>query len=141
MQFANICPCAEVEWLPRLVRRKVAIHCAFAVGFQKVLRVVFYFLWLCPVQLALLCRVASLKVPAMIFYDVATKVLDTEIFSQYNITGLMISGITFMVWFRQGKPLRWKEISTHARTHAHTHECNNWYKLWKSTKPGILLIL
>ena len=36
-------------------------------------------------------------------YDVATKVLDTEIFPQHNIHGL-IYGITFIVLFSQ-KPL------------------------------------
>ena len=46
----------------------------------------------------------------MIVYDVATKVLDTEISPQHNIADL-ISGITFIVLFSQGKPLRWKEIN------------------------------
>ena len=41
----------------------------------------------------------------MISYDVAKKVLDTEIFPQHNIAGL-ISGITFTVFFNQEKPLR-----------------------------------
>ena len=41
----------------------------------------------------------------MIAYDVATNVLDTEIFPQGNIAGL-ISGITFVVLFSQEKPLR-----------------------------------
>ena len=41
----------------------------------------------------------------MIVYDVATKVLDTEIFPQGNIAGL-ISSITFIVLFSQEKPLR-----------------------------------
>ena len=40
----------------------------------------------------------------MIVYNVATKVLDTEIFPQYDIAGL-ISGITFIVLFSQEKPL------------------------------------
>ena len=39
----------------------------------------------------------------MIAYDMATNVLDTEIFPQHNITGL-ISGITFIGLFRQEKP-------------------------------------
>ena len=60
----------------------------------------------------------------MIAYDVATKLLDTESFSQHNFAGL-ISGITFIVLLSQEKPLRWKEIHTHthtrARTHTHTH--------------------
>ena len=33
VQFANICPCVEAECLPRLVMRKVAMLCAFTVGF------------------------------------------------------------------------------------------------------------
>ena len=49
--------------------------------------------------------VTSLKVPAMIVYDVATKVLDTEIFPQHNSAGL-ISGIKFIDLFSQEKPLR-----------------------------------
>ena len=55
----------------------------------------------------------------MIVYDVATKVLDTEISPQHNIADL-ISGITFIVLFSQEKPLLWKEINTH--THTHTHK-------------------
>ena len=53
----------------------------------------------------------------MIAYDVATKVLDTESFPQYNIAGL----ITFIVLFSQEKPLRWNEINTHTNTHTHTY--------------------
>ena len=41
----------------------------------------------------------------MIVHDVATKVLDTGIFSQYNIADL-ISGIAFIVLFSQEKPFR-----------------------------------
>ena len=56
----------------------------------------------------------------MIAYDVATKLLDTESFSQHNFAGL-ISGITFIVLLSQEKPLRWKEIHTHTHTRARTH--------------------
>ena len=52
-----------------------------------------------------LCMVANLKVPAMIVHDVATKVLDTEIFNQDTIAELT-PGITFIVLFSQEKPLR-----------------------------------
>ena len=41
----------------------------------------------------------------MIDYDVASKVLDTEMFTQGKIAGL-ISGITFNVLFSQEKLLR-----------------------------------
>ena len=40
----------------------------------------------------------------MIVYDVVTKVLDTEVFPQHKIDGL-ISGIT-LILFSQDKPLR-----------------------------------
>ena len=40
----------------------------------------------------------------MIVYDVATEVLDTEIFPQHTIAD-RISGITFTVLFSQEKPL------------------------------------
>ena len=58
----------------------------------------------------------------MIFYDEATKVLDTEYFPQHNIPGL-ISGITSIALLSQEKPLQWKKIHTHAPTHTdpHTH--------------------
>ena len=45
----------------------------------------------------------------------ATKVLDTKIFPQHNIAGL-IFGITFIVLFSQEKPLGWKEKHTHTHT-------------------------
>ena len=51
----------------------------------------------------------------MTVYDVATKVLDKELFPQHNIAGL-ISTITFIVLFSQEKPLQWKEINTHTNT-------------------------
>ena len=53
----------------------------------------------------------------MIVYDVATKVLDTELFPQPNIAGL-ISGITFVV-------LQSGETFTVEHTHTHTHTHTN----------------
>ena len=50
---------------------------AFIVGFLKFLRVVFYFRGSARFNRHS-CTVASLTVPAMIAYNVATKVLDTE---------------------------------------------------------------
>ena len=49
----------------------------------------------------------------MIFYDMASKVVDTESFPQQNIAG-DISGITFVLFSQ--KPLQWKEINTHTHT-------------------------
>ena len=67
--------------------------------------------------------VASLKVPAMIVYDLATEVLGTEEFSQHKIAELN-SGTTITVFFSQEKPLRWKEINTHTHTHTRTYVLN-----------------
>ena len=65
------------------------------------------------------CTVASLKVSAVIVYDVATEILDTGIFPQHTIADLN-SEITFIVLFSQEKPIRWKEINTHTHTPSHT---------------------
>lgn len=43
-------------------------------------------------------------------HDVATKVLDTELFSQHTIAN-MNSGITFIFLLSQEKRLRWKEVN------------------------------
>ena len=61
------------------------------------------------------------------------KVLDKESLPQHNIVGL-ISGIKFIVLFRQEKPLRWKEINTHAHTHTHTHTVTSIHSIQKSTR-------
>ena len=74
-----------------------------------------YFSWLCPVSLTLFCTVASLKVPVMIVFDAAKKVLDTKKFPQHTIADLN-SAITFVL-FIQEKPLQWKEINIHKHTH------------------------
>ena len=87
--------CAAAGRLPRLVRRKVAMLCAFTIGFQKVLRVTFYFSWLHRFNWHS-CTVASLKIPAMMM-----NVLDTKWFPQHIIAGL-ISGITFVL-FQSGE--------------------------------------
>ena len=67
----------------------------------------------------LIDTLAQLKVPAMIAYDVATKLLDTESFPKHNIAGL-ISGITFIVLFST-MPLSWKKTHTQTHTHACMH--------------------
>ena len=77
-----------------------------------------------------LCTVANLKVPAMIVYDVATKVLGIEEFPQHNIAELS-SGTTFIVLLSQEKPLWWKEINTHTHTHTHIHRYNCCYSYGK----------
>ena len=66
--------------------------------------------------------VARLKVPVIIVFDVATKVLGTEEFPQHNIAEVN-SGTTLIVLFSQEEPSRWKEINTqtNTRTHTHTH--------------------
>ena len=57
----------------------------------------------------ILAQFASLKVFSMVVYDVTAKVLifqslDTEIFPQHNIAG-MISGTAFIVLFSREKPM------------------------------------
>ena len=64
----------------------------------------------------------------MIVYDVATKVLDAEVFPLQNIADL-ISGITFIVLFSQVKSFTVKgnkhkdnhPTTTHPHTHIHTN--------------------
>ena len=51
VHLVTVLPLAVTGELPRIIRRKVAKLHAFTFGFQKILRVVFYFSWLCPVQL------------------------------------------------------------------------------------------
>ena len=72
MQFANICLCAKAERLPRLVRSKVAVLPAL-----KVVKSCLLLLAALSGLLDTFCTVASLKVPVIIVYDVATKVLGT----------------------------------------------------------------
>ena len=67
------------------------------------------------------CTVASLKVPAMIVYDMVMNVLDTKWFPQHNIAGL-ISGITFVVLFQSGEAST-VEGNTHTHTHTQVSKC------------------
>ena len=47
---------------------------------EKVIKSCLLLLVVLPSLIDTLCRAASLKVPAIIVYDVTTKVLDTELF-------------------------------------------------------------
>ena len=88
-----------------LDKTHLAVLRAFTVNFEKVLKSC---LLLFAVLLGLIdtfCTVASLKVPTMTVYDVATKVLGTEEFPQHNITDLN-SCITFIVLTSREKLLR-----------------------------------
>ena len=76
--------------------------CAFAVGFEKVFKSCLLLL-AALIGLTLPCAIASLQAPAMIVYDVTTKVLGTEEFPQHVAD--LISGITFVL-FSQKKPLQ-----------------------------------
>ena len=88
--------------------------CTFIVGFQKVYKSCLLLLVALPGLIVTLLQ--SLKVSSMIVYDVATKVLDTELFPQHTIADLS-SGITFIVLFSQEKPLRC------VKGNKHTHIC------------------
>ena len=94
--------------------------CAFTISFQKVLKSCLLLFVAVPGLIDTLCTVASSKIPVMIVYDVATKVLGTEEFLQHNIADLN-SGVIFIVLFSQEKPLQQKEINTHTHAHTHTH--------------------
>ena len=76
------------------------MFCAFTVDFQKVYKSCLLLLVALPGLI-----VASLKVVAMIVFDVAKKVLDTEKFPQHTIADLN-SGISFIVLCSQEKHLR-----------------------------------
>ena len=59
-----------------MVRRKLAVFRTFTIGFEKVVKSCLLLLAAFPCLMDTLCTVASLKVPTMIVYDVATKSLD-----------------------------------------------------------------
>ena len=101
--------------------------------FRKFIRVIFYFSWLCPVWLTLFCTTASLKVPAVIAYDVVTKVLDSEIFPQHTIADLKLWHYIYC-FVQSGEAFTVKEnahthkhthTNTHTRTHTHTYTCTH----------------
>ena len=62
---------------------------AFTVGFEKVLKNCLLLLAALPGLIGIFCTVASLKVPAMIIFDLATEVLGTELFPQHNIINVI----------------------------------------------------
>ena len=76
------------------------MFCAFTFGFQKVYKSCLLLLVSLPGLIDALWHSCQLEVLAMFVYDVATKVLDTEIFPQHTIADL-ISGITFVIFFSQ----------------------------------------
>ena len=55
----------------------------------------------------------------MIVYDMVMNVLDTKLFPQHNIAGL-ISGITFIALYQSGEAST-VEGNKHTHTHTHTH--------------------
>ena len=55
----------------------------------------------------------------MIFSDVATKVLGTELFPEHNIADLN-SGITLSVFVQSGEVFT---VKGNKHTHTHTHTC------------------
>ena len=87
---------------------------AFPVSFQKVHKSCLLLLVALLGSIDTLCKVVGLKVPAMIVYDVATKVLDTELFPQHTIADVN-SGIYCFV--QSGEAFTLKE-NKHARTAA-----------------------
>ena len=55
----------------------------------------------------------------MIIYDVATKLLEIEVFPQHNIADLS-SGITLIVLFLQSEEAFTVKGNKHTHTHTHT---------------------
>ena len=92
---------------------------AFTVDLEKFINSYLLLLLALADLIDTLCTVYSFSFPAMIVYNVVTRVLGTELFPQYDIAKLN-SVITFTVLFSQGKPLRGKEIDTPTRPHMHT---------------------
>ena len=78
---------------------------SFTVSLEKVLKSCLLIFAALPGLIDTLRTVASLKVPAMLVYDMATKVFGIELFPHHNIADLNC-GITFIVLFSQEKPLR-----------------------------------
>ena len=77
--------------------------------------------------MTLFCTTANLKVPAVIAYDVVTKVLDSEIFPQHTIADLKLWYYIYC-FVQSGEAITVKEnthththTQTHTYTHAHTH--------------------
>ena len=68
------------------------------------------------------CTVASLKVPAMIASDVATKVLDTKSFPQHNIEHCWPDLWHYIYFLVQSGEAFMMEGNTHTHTHAHAEE-------------------
>ena len=77
----------------------------FTVGFEKVLKSCLLLDAASTGLIEIFCAAAGLRVPTMVVYAVATKILDRELFPQHNITELN-SGITFTVLFSQEKSLQ-----------------------------------
>ena len=92
---------------------------AFTVDPEKFINSYLLLLAALPDLIDTLCTVSSFSFPAMIVYNVATRVLGTELFPQYDIAKLN-TVITFAVLFSQEKPLRGKEIDTPTRPHMHS---------------------
>ena len=77
---------------------------AFTIGFEKVSKSCLLLLVALPSVIDTFLQSYWLT-PVMIVYDVATKVLDTQLFSQHNIADFN-SGIIFIVLFSHEKPLQ-----------------------------------
>ena len=88
----------------------------FTVAFCKATKSCLSLLATLPSLIDTLCTVARLKDPALIIYDVATKLLGIEVFPQHNIADLS-SGITLIVLFLQPE----EAFSVKENKHTHTH--------------------
>ena len=62
------------------MRRKVAVLRVFTVGFEKVLKSCLLLVAASTGLIEFFCATAGLRVPTMVVYAVATKILDRELF-------------------------------------------------------------
>ena len=130
VHLATVCLLAVAGWLPRLVRRKVAMLCTFAIGFWRVPGLSFTshdsarFNWHS-------CTVAGLKVPAMIVYDVA---MTQSNFVSTTLLALSLA-LHLLFCFSQGKPLWWKEINTHTHIELVSKHKRSYLHLLEISKP------
>ena len=121
-QFNNICPCAESEGLPRLVRRKVTMLHVFTVCFQKVYKSSLLFLVTLPGSTDTLLH--NCQFEGSCYYCLTWRQWYLILKNVLSIPSLNWT-LALHLFVQSGEALQWKEINTHTHTHAraraHTH--------------------
>ena len=117
-QFNNICPCAESEGLPRLVRRKVTMLHVFTVCFQKVYKSSLLFLVTLPGSTDTL--VHNCQFEGSCYYCLTWRQWYLILKNFLSIPSLNWT-LALHLFVQSGEALQWKEINTHTHTRACTH--------------------